>query len=120
MNSKNSIIAILVIFVLLFGITGTSCSQLKKVKSKIAGTVYVDGRPQAYGTVQAYKDGTLVAQERCGDSGHYTLPDLDPGTYTLVYLNARGAPIGGDTVVEVRMGRFETVDLELTVQGLPQ
>ena len=118
MNSKNSTLALTLILVLLFSMTGIACGGLSKVKSKIAGTVYIDGRPQAYGTVQAWKDDTMVIQERCSQSGHFNLAALDPGTYTLVYLNARGAPIGGDTIVHVRIGRFETVDLELTVQGL--
>jgi len=118
MNSTNRIIALLVMLALIFSVTASSCGQLKKVKLKIAGTVFIDGRPQAYGTVQAWKDGALVGQIRATQSGHYNLANLDPGTYTLVYLNARGAPIGGETVVQVRMGRFETVDLELTVQGL--
>ena len=92
-----------------------------EAKSKIAGTVYIDGRPQAYGTVQAWLDGAMVAQERCTQSGHYVLANLEAGTYTLVYLNARGAPIGGETIVEARVGRFEQVDIELTVQteGVP-
>lgn len=118
MNLKNITVSFMLVLVILLGMTGMSCNMADKVKAKIAGTVYVDGRPQAYGTVQAWKDGQMVAQERCTQSGHYNIANLDPGTYTLVYLNARGAPIGGDTIVEVRIGRFETVDLELTVQGL--
>jgi hypothetical protein len=95
---------------------GPACSQLQNVKGSIGGTVYVDGRPQAFGTVQAYLGDQLVGQERCSQSGHFTIRDLSPGTYTVIYLNASGGPIGGETIVELRLGRFEQVDLELSVQ----
>lgn len=82
----------------------------------IAGTVYIDGNPQAYGTVQALnEEGKLVAQERCNQTGHFRIMGLRHGTYRLVYLNARGAPFGEETIVRVRPGRFESVDLELSM-----
>jgi len=114
MNPTNRTIAVLTAIFLSFTLMGFECDV--EAKSKIGGTVFIDGRPQAYGTVQAWQDGELVAQTRCNQTGHYTLPNLDAGTYTLVYLNARGAPIGGETIVEARMGRFEPVDIELNVQ----
>lgn len=85
----------------------------------IAGTVYINGNPQAFGTVQALdEEGKLVAQERCNQTGHFRILGLRQGTYRLVYLNARGAQFGEETVVRVRPGRFERVDLELsTVQN---
>jgi hypothetical protein len=96
-------------------LAGTSCGQLRNLKASIAGTVYMDGRQQAWGTVQAMNEaGQVVAQERCTDSGHYQLKNLDPGRYTLVYVNNMGVPYGGETVVEVRRGRFEQVDLYLS------
>jgi len=104
------LIAVLGIFL------GTACDRLRNVKGSIGGTVFVDGRPQAFGTVQAYLGDTVVGQERCSQSGHYTIRDLEAGTYTLIYLNAMGAPIGGETIVELRLGRFEQVDLQLSVQ----
>jgi hypothetical protein len=82
----------------------------------IAGTVYVDGNPQAYGTVQALdEEGKLIAQERCNQTGHFRIMGLKQGIYRLIYLNARGSPFGGETVVRVRPGRFERVDLELSL-----
>ncbi len=118
MTSRKSIIVVIFCITLCGLLLGTSCGGLKNVKASIAGTVYIDGRPQAFGTVQAWRDGAMVQQQRCGQSGHFHLKDLNAGKYTVVYLNARGAPIGGETVVQVRLGRFETVDLYLTVQGL--
>jgi hypothetical protein len=112
-SSKHSLAVTIIAFLVVL-LMGTSCSQLTRIKAQIAGTVYVDGRPQAFGTVQAYKDGALISQERCTQSGHYQLKDLDPGEYTIVFLNARGAPIGGETIVDVRLGRFEQVDLQLS------
>ncbi len=83
----------------------------------IAGTVYLDGRPLPYGTVQAFdSESKLAAQERCTLAGHYTLKDLLPGRYSLICLGASGAPIGKETIVQVRPGRFEQVDLELSSQ----
>ena len=82
----------------------------------IAGTVYIDGNPQAYGTVQALdEEGKLIAQERCNQTGSFRIRGLRQGIYRLVYLNARGSPFGEATVVRVRPGRFERVDLELTM-----
>ncbi len=82
----------------------------------ISGTVYIDGNPQAFGTVQALdEEGIMIAQERCNQTGHFTIRGLRQGTYRLVYLNARGAPFGEETVVRVRPGRFERVDLELSL-----
>ncbi len=93
----------------------TSCGQLRNIKASIAGTVYIDGRPVAFGTVQVVNEaGVVVAQERTTSSGHYQIKDLDPGTYKVVYLNARGVRFGRETMIEVRRGRFEQVDLELS------
>jgi hypothetical protein len=114
MTSSHRTLALTVTMILLALLMATSCNALTKIKSSIAGTVYIDGRPQAFGTVQAWKDGALIAQERATQSGHYQIKDLDPGTYSIVYLNARGNPFGGETIVEVRRGRFEQVDLQLT------
>jgi len=108
-------LAVFLIIIVSQAATGTDCGP-PNVKSKIAGTVYVDGRPSPYGTVQAWLDGKLVAEERCTLYGHYNLPNLDPGTYKLIYLNAMALQIGRETVVEVRKGRFEQVDIELKVQ----
>jgi len=83
----------------------------------IGGTVYINGHPQAFGTVQVFDtEGNLVSQERCSQTGHYTIKDLKPGTYKLVYLNARAAPLGEETIVQVRPGRFEQVDLQLSTK----
>ncbi len=120
MTSGYRILAVALSVAVLLVLQGPSCAQLTKIKSSIAGTVFVDGRPQAFGTVQAFLGNTLVQQERCTQSGHYQLKDLQPGTYTLLYLNARGAPIGGETIVEVRRGRFEQVDLQLIWAAPPQ
>jgi len=96
---------------------GASCGQLTNLKASIAGTVYMDGRPVAFGTVQAYNEaGHVVGSERTTDSGHYIIKNLDPGTVTLVYLNSNGVQFGRETVVEVRRGRFETVNLELSME----
>jgi len=114
MTSSNRTLAALLGILLLVMLLGTACSAFRNIKASIAGTVYVDGRPQAFGTVQAYLGTALISQERCTQSGHYQIRDLDPGDYTIVYLNARGAPLGGETYVTVRLGRFETVDLQLS------
>jgi len=102
---------------LVFILLGSSCG-LGNIKGSISGTVYVDGRPQAFGTVQVFTaDGQYIASERCTQTGHYIIQGLDAGTYEITYLNARGAPLGQVTTVEVRLGRFEPVDLQLVVQG---
>ena len=91
-------------------------SAMGDALGSISGTVYINGRPQAFGTVQAFnEDGQMVKQERCTQYGHFTISELEQGTYHLVYLNARGAPLGEETVVRVRPGRFERVDLRLDV-----
>ena len=109
----------LLILSCVFILLATSCGFMGKVKGSISGTVYVDGRPQAFGTVQVFKaDGQFIASERCTQTGHYIIQGLDAGTYEVTYLNARGAPLGESTMVEVRIGRFEQVDLNLTVQGI--
>ena len=114
MTTHRSLWAILAVLTAI--LLGTSCSQLANIKASISGTVYMDGRPVAFGTVQAINDaGQVVASERTGSSGHYLLKDLDPGRYKLVYVNANGALFGKETIVEVRRGRFETVDLELSI-----
>jgi hypothetical protein len=96
---------------------GASCSRLMNIKASIAGTVYMDGRPVAFGTVQAINEGgTVVGSERTTDSGHYIIKNLDPGTYTLVYLNSNGVQFGRETTVQVRRGRFETVNLEISME----
>ncbi len=83
----------------------------------IGGTVYVDGNPQAYLTVQVFdSEGNLASQERCNQTGHFTIKDLKPGTYKLIVLNARAAPIGEETIVQVRPGRFEQVDLQISTK----
>ncbi len=109
-------IALFMLVAMLGLLLGPACNQMRNIKGSIGGTVYVDGRPQAFGTVQAYLGDQLVGQERCSQSGHFTIRNLDPGTYTVIYLNAQGGPIGGETIVELRLGRFEQVDLELSVQ----
>src|SRR3990172_7586655 len=93
--------AVFLIFIISQATTGIDCGP-PNVKSEIAGTVYVDGRPSAYSTIQAWLDDTLVAQVRCTHYGHYDFPNLDPGTYKLICLNAQGMQIGRETVVEVR------------------
>jgi hypothetical protein len=117
--------ALLPLFLILlaFILSTASCGFMKSVKGSISGTVYIDGRPQAFGTIQVYKmdgtpNGTYVAQDRCTETGHYIIQGLDAGTYQVTYLNARGNPVGGVTTVEVRLGRFEPLDLNLTVQGI--
>ncbi|MCX6645979.1 MAG: hypothetical protein NTY09_06445 [bacterium] len=114
----------LLLILLAFILSTASCGFLKGVKGSISGTVYIDGRPQAFGTIQVFKlddagNSTYVAQDRCTETGHYIIQGLDAGTYSVTYLNARGNPIGGNTTVEVRLGRFEPLDLNLTVQGIP-
>jgi len=84
---------------------------------QISGTVYVDGNPQAYGTVQVFDmDGNQAGQERCTQYGHYTVKDLLPGRYNVVYLSSSGRQLGEPTMVEVRSGRMEQVDLEIETQ----
>lgn len=100
--------------VILALLAGTSCGALKNVKASISGTVYMDGRPVA-GTVQLVDEsGNIVANERTTMEGHYTIKNLNPGKYTLQYLNYSGVPYGGETEVVVRIGRFETVDIHLS------
>lgn len=95
-------------------LAGTSCGALKNVKASISGTVYMDGRPVA-GSVQLIDEsGSIVATERTNMHGHFTIKNLNPGKYTLQYLNYSGVPYGGETVVEVRIGRFEAVDVHLS------
>jgi len=113
MKKHNMLSVFLAVSVLI--ILGASCSQLTNIKASIAGTVYIDGRPMPHGTVQAINEaGHVVGQERTSASGHYIIKDLDPGTYKLVFLNANGMQFGKETTVEVRRGRFEQVDLELS------
>jgi hypothetical protein len=109
------------LFIAVILLSSTSCGFMRGVKGSISGTVYVDGRPQAFGTVQVYNElGTLVSSDRCTETGHYIIRGLDAGRYEVTYLNARGSPIGQPTIVEVRLGRFEQVDLNITVQGVGQ
>lgn len=118
MKSGKYAFAVLLLLGLIFSLIGTSCGGMGSIKGSISGTVFVDGRPQAFGTVQVHKDGHMIAQERCTQTGHYIIKGLDAGTYEVLYLNARGNPIGEVTIVQVRMGRFEQVDLELTFMGI--
>jgi hypothetical protein len=81
---------------------------------QISGTVYVNGNPQAFGTVQVFDmDGNQAGQERCTEYGHYTIKDLLPGRYNVVYLSASGRQLGEPTMVQVRPGRMEQVDLHI-------
>lgn len=92
-------------------------SAMGDALGSIAGTVYINGRPEAFGTVQVLnEDGKQVASDRATQFGHYTIRGINQGTYRLVYLNARGAPVGEETVVRVRPGRLEQVDLLLDVE----
>lgn len=118
MKSVKYAFAVILLLGLIFSLIGTSCGGMSNIKGSISGTVFVDGRPQAFGTVQVLRDGIMVAQERCTQTGHFIIKGLDAGTYDVVYLNARGNPVGDVTVVQVRMGRFETVDLQLIFLGL--
>ncbi len=92
-------------------------------EGNIAGTVFMDGKPFAFCTVQAFMvtgaEETLVAQERVTTAGHYQLKNLEPGMYKLVCLNPQGNPVGEPTTVEVRAGRFEQVDLVLSSSDAP-
>jgi hypothetical protein len=102
-------------FLLLAVFLSSGCAGLAgKIKGSISGTVYMDGRPTS-GTI-LIKDagGTVIQQARTNLNGHYQLKDLSSGTYTLQYLNMQGMPFGHETTVEIRMGRFEVVDIQLT------
>jgi len=91
--------------------------EVNQVPSQMVGTVLLDGHPQAYGTVQVLDlEGSLVAQERATQAGHYRILDLLAGDYNVVYINAGGAPIGQPIRVRIRPGRFEQLDLEFTTQ----
>jgi len=91
-----------------------SCGFMRNVKASIAGTVYMDGRPVS-GTVVVYDmNGQEVAQARTTLEGHFIIKGLNPGTYKLRYLNMQGFPFGSEKVVEVRLGRFEQVKIELS------
>jgi hypothetical protein len=123
MKYTNRILIPLLLILMALVLTSASCGFMKSVKGSISGTVYIDGRPQAFGTVQVYKlddagNGTYISQDRCTETGHYIIQGLDAGKYEITYLNARGAPVGGVTTVEVRLGRFEPLDLNLTVQRI--
>jgi len=92
-------------------------------EGNIAGTVFMDGRPFAFCTVQAFRisgvEETLVVQERVTTAGHYQLKNLEPGTYKLVCISPQGNPVGNPMTVEVRAGRFEQVDLVLSSSDAP-
>jgi len=90
-------------------------SGLEEMTSSLAGTVYIDGRPQAYGTIQVWdEEENLVAQERANGSGHFRITDLKAQRYYIRYLNASGAYFGEPIMVQLRPGRPEVLDLELS------
>jgi len=95
---------------------GTSCNAWKNAKGSVGGTVYVNHRPEGFATVQLYQGDTYVKQERCSDTGHYMIRDIDPGDYTLVVLNARGVIYPGETLVQIGR-KFEQVDIEIDIQA---
>jgi hypothetical protein len=98
-------------------VLGAIQNELNNTPGQLSGTVFLDGRPQAYGTVQVLDlEGKLVGQERAGQTGHYRILDLLPGDYDVVYLSASGNPIGQKIRVRIRPGRFEQLDLEFTTQ----
>ncbi len=89
---------------------------IEDMPSSLTGTVYVNGRVQAFGTIQVYdEEDNLVAQERANLNGHYRITDLRARTYYIVYLNASGSPLGEPIMVQLRPGRPEVVDLEIEV-----
>jgi hypothetical protein len=128
-----SIPAILILALLLFGCPnpegeengegeGTSFLEminegLEDMPSSLTGTVYVNGRVQAFGTIQVYdEEDHLVAQERANLYGHFRIVDLRAQTYYLVYLNASGSALGEPVMVQLRPGRPEVFDLEITFE----
>ena len=113
MSRKYFLIALIALIVL--GLLGTvSCGRLKQIKGSISGTVYMDGRPVSGTIILKDANGATIAQERTNTGGHYRITDLEPGTYIVQYLNYQGVPWAKTQTVEVRIGRPEIVDLQLS------
>jgi hypothetical protein len=103
-----------VLMIVLLGLLGSvSCDQIKNIKGSVNGTVYMDGRPVSGTILVKDANGAVVGQSRTNMNGHYQIKDLGAGTYTLQYLNMQGVPFGNETTVNVHVGKFETVDIQL-------
>ena len=115
MNSNQKAISLAIaIFALVCLMLISSCSALRNVKASISGTVYLDGRP-SFGTVVLLDmNGKQVAQQQTNMNGHFRITDIPAGRYQIQYLNNHGIPFGEPSIVEVRLGRPETVDLKLS------
>lgn len=107
------LIAFLIVICVTAAFTEISCGRLKNLKGSISGTVYMDGRPASGTIIVRDKDGNYVSQTRTNLNGHFQIKDLAAGTYKLQFLNMQGVPWGGEHTVEVRLGRFEVVNLEI-------
>jgi hypothetical protein len=112
---KNEKLAAVIILVLIIGaLSGISCGRLKNIKASVSGTVYMDGRPVSGTVILTDQNEQVIAQERTNTNGHFRITDLQPGTYYIQYLNYQGVPWSTRQLVEVRLGRPEVVDLQLS------
>jgi hypothetical protein len=92
-----------------------SDNKYDDTQGSIYGTTYMDGRPVAgHILVIDSKTNIVVAQVDTNINGHFYIKNLAEGDYLLKFLNMQGVPFGKDTIVEVRSGRHESIDIKLS------
>ncbi len=111
MSRLNPVFTALILVVVLLG---GSCTAIGNIKASVSGTAYMDGRPIQGTILLLDMNGTVVNQCRTGMNGHYQIRDVSAGKYELRFLNMQGVPFGREVSIEVRLGRPERVDLQLS------
>jgi len=82
----------------------------------IAGTVTVDGRPEAFGAVQVLVNRhTVVKDTPCDVLGRFRVAQLRPGRYYLRYIDSRGVIMGDTVSCYVKAGETVQIDIKLPV-----
>ena len=106
---------------LLCVILGTSTAAAQGGNAVINGTIFDQAKAVLPGvTVTATHEATGISREATtGTEGHYTIPTLTPGTYTV------RAALGGfqtqqQTGLVLRIGQELTLDLTLSLAGVAE
>ncbi len=123
MGNKVLIKAVFVALVLFFVIgvmAMTGCAALK-IKASVAGYVYKNQKLMPNFTVQLIDEGgTVVADGKTNQQGHFIIQDVPPGKYTVRLLNFSGNPEQKTFDITVRPGRTETADFDLGGELIPE
>ena len=112
-----SVSALLFLFICVLAFSG--CSSLK-IKASVAGHVYMNERLMANFTVQLIDEGgNVVGSRKTNQQGHFIIPGVLPGPYTVQILTFAGTPHPKTFEIIVRPGRTEVADFDLGGESIP-